>query len=90
MKTNLVFPLRSISAVMVLLSSPEKAKRVRVNSRVTRWSPGDFPLVYPEQVLQVAFRKSRGISVDSVYLLFPLDAYIIILCREFEAFSAKT
>lgn len=52
--------------------------------------PGDFPLVYPEQVLQVAFRKSRGISVDSVYLLFPLDAYIIILCREFEAFSAKT
>ncbi len=38
MKTNPIFPLRSISTVMVLFSSLEKVKRVRVSSRVTRRS----------------------------------------------------
>ena len=51
--------------------------------------PGNFPLVYSEYVLLVASGETRGVSVEFVYLLFPLDPYIIILRGKFEAFSVK-
>lgn len=50
---------------------------------------GDFSLVYSEYVFLVASGETRSVSVEFIYLLFPLDPYIIILRGKFEAFSVK-